>query len=453
MSLIDLLINKKALVAKIVKELNKSRIFPDPDPWLSEPELTPAAIKSVLDSGSNIDIQNMIDTFLRIDPDFLGKYQDRLSVSRKAKVSWIPASDEAADVAFCEEVKEALNPLLTNKLIKHHLKSNFRRFSVSEITWEPEGGRLIPTEIKPLPTRSFALSTASDDEENRREMKIMIYDSSEDAFYDIPPAKTIQTMSQFELDHSVISLGEALARIIIIKFFCMNKQWPRFNELFSIPPTIVQADANIGDDEFAALQTAVEEMGSNLKGVLKGATDIKFPQPSDGSPDKFVKLSQACKDAIYLAIIGQPATSSSGKDATYASMKILYGIREDIITDDLDMVSDAFNTNLIAPYVFLNYGVEKKAPTIELLIPSQTSDLMDNDKKLKELGVKFSKDYLIKRYDLNEEDFEIEENSKPAAPPAFWSAADLYKIRMLNEWERATDFLPSGITQPPDPSI
>jgi len=123
MSLIDLLINKKALVAKIVKELNKSRIFPDPDPWLSEPELTPAAIKSVLDSGSNIDIQNMIDTFLRIDPDFLGKYQDRLSVSRKAKVSWIPASDEAADVAFCEEVKEALNPLLTNKLIKHHLKS------------------------------------------------------------------------------------------------------------------------------------------------------------------------------------------------------------------------------------------------------------------------------------------------------------------------------------------
>jgi hypothetical protein len=117
-------------------------------------DLKPTNIKNLINSGTNIDIQNTIDTLLKVDSHFLGKYQDRLSVVNKAQLNWKPASDSQKDIEICDTTRQLLEPSLTNSILKNMLNAIFRRFSVTEIIWELNNG-LYSAKLKPLPLRAF----------------------------------------------------------------------------------------------------------------------------------------------------------------------------------------------------------------------------------------------------------------------------------------------------------
>jgi hypothetical protein len=78
---------------------------------------------------------------------------------------------------------------------------------------------------------------------------------------------------------------------------------------------------------------------------------------------------------------------------------------------DKKLVERALNT-LIEYYVKINFG-EACLPKIKLnKKEAVVEESAERDKMLKDMGVHFTKEYFMKRYNLSEGDFSIIENEK-----------------------------------------
>ncbi|MBQ2611460.1 DUF935 family protein, partial [bacterium] len=65
----------------------------------------------------------------------------------------------------------------------------------------------------------------------------------------------------------------------------------------------------------------------------------------------------------------------------------------------------------------INYGANAEVPNFELYAPEDVDlTLAQRDKILSETGVKFTKEYFIKTYGLDEDDFDIREDFYPIQP-------------------------------------
>lgn len=85
-------------------------------------------------------------------------------------------------------------------------------------------------------------------------------------------------------------------------------------------------------------------------------------------------------------------------------------VRQDIIDSDKKLVESVIN-QLIQWIYEINYGSNVDVPIFEMFAPEDVDlTLAQRDKILSETGVKFTKEYFIKTYGLDEEDFEIRED-------------------------------------------
>jgi len=372
--------------------------------------INPSEIRFAIQNGNNLMLQDAIDTLISADGHFSGKISDRLSILKKAELKFSPHSDSKKDQEINDFVKENLTEILDKKILKHLLNAIFRRFSVAEIKWTLKDNKYRIEKLKELQPRSFEF-TKYLDPESTEENRLVIYDFENDIATEIPENKTIQTFASIKFENKILSISEVVAILIVIKYYALQKDWPRFNELFGLPMLLGTYEQGANERDIQNLFNAIKSLGSNAAGVVGGLTKIDTIQPSNNSPEPFERIINMCNQEISKAITGQAGTSGSGQESSYASMKILNGIREDIAQESLDLVSQAVNDYLIKPLVDFNFGTGQY-PKFELVLPVNVNELLDVDTKFKNLGIKFTKQYFIKRYNLNEEDFElIEQNN------------------------------------------
>jgi hypothetical protein len=170
-------------------------------------------------------------------------------------------------------------------------------------------------------------------------------------------------------------------------------------------------EANTSDEDINKLFEALKSLGSNGVGVIGGLTKIELLQPKNNSPEPFEKIIQHCNAEISKAITGQSGTSEGGDKTSYASMRILNGVREDIAHSSLEIISNAVNEQLIKPLVSFNFDTTNY-PTLELVLPDNVEQLLAIDQKFKNLGINFTKEYFTKRYNLDDSDFDIAETNQ-----------------------------------------
>jgi len=138
---------------------------------------------------------------------------------------------------------------------------------------------------------------------------------------------------------------------------------------------------------------------------------------------EFKQLADYMDKQISQAILGQNLTSdvSSG---SLAAAEVHDEVKEEIISDDARIVERFFNEvfKLIRDVNFPDSNV----PKLTLESPKGIDkDLSERDKNLQELGVKFKKGYFQKVYNLEEEDFDVQEEenfSEPTKAPEFAEA-------------------------------
>ena len=109
---------------------------------------------------------------------------------------------------------------------------------------------------------------------------------------------------------------------------------------------------------------------------------------------------------ISKAILGQTLTTEIGSTGSYAASNTHMQVRQDIVDSDKKLVEDVIN-QLIQWFYEINFA-NGEVPVFELYEPEDVDlTLAQRDKILSDTGVKFTKEYFIKNYGLEDEDFDI----------------------------------------------
>jgi|GEM_PF-3226460 len=375
------------------------------DFWYSTPSIdatmTVTGVKNIIESGLTIDRQDLIDKFITLDDFLLSKYKDCRSAVRKAVVSYDVSMLDNPDQVL-DDLKTYISPVLTNEILKHFMDASFRGFALAEIFWEIKGNKAIPASLKPIQPRSIEFDDNSTTPQ--------LYDSDANVLTPIPPDKTIQVLSPIVFENKVLSLVEGLSLLLLVKYYAQLKDFPRFMEVCSVPARIGTLEAGASKEDVSILKTALKSVGSDMAAVITGLSKIEFMQPKSNDPKVFTEAIKIVNEAIARVTVGQTGTSEGGSKASQASLRVLNGVREDTLADYLDDISTAINRDLIEPFCRFNYNL-KAIPKFQLLVPAANTDKIEQDVKLKGLGVQFKKSYIARRYDIDEDDFEMVEST------------------------------------------
>jgi phage gp29-like protein len=381
-------------------------------------KLTPGLVSSTFEGENNLEIQSLIDKIILQDPDLVGLIQTRKAIVNKAEINFVPASDDQSDIDICDKVREQILPLLTKDNMKYMLECNFRRFSVLEIDWTPSASI---NKLIQLPFTSFEFAR-NKDENLTTDLKL--YNADTESYTLIPENKAIITLSNLRKNGIPVSIIRTIAFYHLVKHYNVI-DWSVFNEKCGIPGLLGKYDPeNSTQEDINRLYEAIQSIGSDAAGVISKNDEITTLESKKEKPDTFKELMAICDQKEGIAILGQHNTTGINEKGSRAALDILDQIKEDLIFADFSILETAINEQLINPFCYFNFNLEN-LPTVEINLPANYTKRAEFDKKMKDNGVQFNKDYFIKRYNLNKDDFEVNHNTGFQVPNSQKKTPDL----------------------------
>lgn len=190
------------------------------------------------------------------------------------------------------------------------------------------------------------------------------------------------------------------------------KFWAIFCEKYGIPFLVGKYGAGADQKDIERLGAALEEMVQDAVACIPENSNIEFLKAENktGSQDIFSGLITTCNAEISKAILGQTLSTEVGDTGSYAAARAHLDVRGDIVDSDKKLVRGAMD-QLIAWMVELNFGPDVPAPTFTFFEEEETkAEWAERDKSLYEQGVRLSKEYYARTYNIPEEDLEIAED-------------------------------------------
>ncbi len=309
--------------------------------------------------------------------------------------------DKAKDA---ELVADVLKKLDIYKLINDILDATLFGFQPIEIIWKKVGNYVLPIELKAKPSEWFCF-----DEENLLKFRTKEHYWGEE----LPPKKFLCPQNNPSYDNPY---GErVLSRVFWPVTFKKGglKFWVVFTEKYGIPHLIGKHPRGATKEETDNLADLLEEMIQDAIAVIPDDSSVEIQEANkSSSAEIFEKLIDKMNSEISKAILGQTLTTEIGATGSYAASNTHMAVRQDIINADKKLVEKTIN-QLIQWIYEINF-TNAEVPVFELYEPEDVDlTLAQRDKILYDTGVKFTKEYFIKTYGLEEDDFDIREDIIP----------------------------------------
>jgi phage gp29-like protein len=218
--------------------------------------------------------------------------------------------------------------------------------------------------------------------------------------------------------------------------------WTEFIEKFGSPFLHGQADPSKSASEVSDLFNNLVNMVRagvivTQNGSTKDTINVIESGSKSGSTDTFSKYKNALNIEISKAILGETLTIENSESGSQAATVTHSEVLEILQDEDRAMVESALSG--IAEWVCkLNFGEGVESPKAVLIDPKELSEnIAKRDSILvKDLGVKFTPEYISRTYRLQEGDFTI-----PEVKQVISSTNNLnLKGKDFSETERAEDF-------------
>jgi len=167
------------------------------------------------------------------------------------------------------------------------------------------------------------------------------------------------------------------------------------------------------------LLESLEYMVADAVAIMPEGAEITITSAADkkGSSDVHHSYIQAANQEISKAVLGQTLTTEVGDVGSFAAAKAHDLVRGDLAAADRRRISAAFN-RLAAVYTFYNFGADAAPPQFQFV---KDEDLQtpraERDTKLHTLGWRPKKEYFIKEYGMQEDDFDLA--SEPSGGDSF----------------------------------
>ena len=330
-----------------------------------------------------------------------------------------------------EEIEELLKKLNIHKLISDILDATSFGYQPLEIIWKKSAsGHVLPAKIIAKPPEWFCF----DDDNNLK------FRTKDNYYGEIVPDKKF-LLAQNNPSYNNPYGERTLSRVFWSVTFKKGglKFWVVFTEKYGMPHLIGKHPRGASKDETNTLADMLEDMVQDAIAVIPDDSSVEIQEANkSSSAEIYEKLIDKMNAEISKAILGQTLTTEIGSTGSYAASNTHFAIRQDIVDSDKKLVESVIN-QLIQWIYEINFAdcrqsakrsgdtfnadnqePNQEVPVFEMYEPEDVDlTLAQRDKILSETGVKFTKEYFIKAYGLEEEDFDIREDIIPAMSSQF----------------------------------
>lgn len=201
--------------------------------------------------------------------------------------------------------------------------------------------------------------------------------------------------------------------------------WVQFAEKYGTPWLVGKVPRNTNRSVKNDLAADLEAMIQDAIAVVPddSSVDIIEAGSKAGAADAYEKLLKYCRSEINIALLGQNQTTES--NSTNASATAGLEVADDLRDSDAGLVCSTMNT-LIEWIMYAN-GMSGPAPKFDMWEQEQIDDVQaKRDQSLTGAGVRFTKKYWMRTYDLNDDDLEdtVKVEPKTPAPAVQFAEAD-----------------------------
>jgi len=281
------------------------------------------------------------------------------------------------------------------------LNACFFGYQPAETLWEKVLGLVLPKALVPKDPDWFRFS---DTNELRYMSKTNMTQGEE-----IPPYKFIVARYRASYERPY---GRPLGSCVYwpVKFRHAGiKFWTMFTERFGMP--WIKASYPLGS-QLPRVQEMIDILDKTIQdGIVAYPTEFNveaLKMNDTASSDIFKNYVEEMNKEISIGILGQTLTTEVGETGgAYALGKVHATIRDDIVAEDKAIIEGIFNT-LISWIYEINWPTADIRPKFKLI---EASAPTESDGKLavylKQAGVKFTKEYFQKRFNLADTEFDI----------------------------------------------
>ena len=290
--------------------------------------------------------------------------------------------------------------------IKRMLEALEFGYQVTEIVWENVNGMLLPSVLIDKPQELFKFSKAGE------------LEFANEKNGPIPPYKFLLVRNNANASNPY---GEALLSECFWPLTFKKgglRFWMLFAEKFGLPKAV-------GKMPFSATEKEREDLTKVLHGLIRDACavisdngSIELVESKTGNNLPYESIVRWADREMSKAFLGETLTTEqTDSGGTRALGEVHNDVRAELTTDDCAMVEAAFNT-LLKWIWEINWPQDAEIPWFQFAQPKdmQTGEL-DRDKKLHDLGIRFTEKHFIDLYGIAPD--HIAEISNSASGPMF----------------------------------
>jgi phage gp29-like protein len=359
-------------------------LLPDPDPVLAAEGADLSALRGLL-----------------TDAHVWSCYQSRKSGTLSLEWELQPAgrgpsgpSDRALQLAG-----RVLESLDVGQAVSDMLDAVFYGFSPVEVVWGVRDGRWVPARLVGRPPDWFAFD---------RDGRLRFLSNQSPVEGETPvPGKFIVCR------HQANYLNPYGQRLLSRCFWPVAfkkggfKFWAVFAEKFGMPWVVGKVPRGTGQAERGRVLDSLQRMVQDAVAVINDDESLDFPEAKNKaqSGEVYLGLIDAANREISKAILGQTLTTEMGQSGSYAAAGVHLSVRRDLVDQDKRMVEGAFN-QLLSWLTRLNFA--DAAPPVFRFFQEENlqKERAERDALLVRQGVRLSRDYYRRTYNLEPADIE-----------------------------------------------
>lgn len=311
--------------------------------------------------------------------------------------AWRIVQDQATPET-AERIQQIFNNLPLSRIIGAMADASFFGYQPCEITWAYQDGAWLPVDIQAMPPDWYFF-----DSENR--LRFRDKDAGQDGLL-IPERKYLVPTQDATYENPY---GEPDASSVF--WATTFKQggldfWVRFTEKYGSPWVIGKYGRNYDIEQQEQLLDNLSAMVQDAVAVIpdNSTIDIIEAGGKSSSSDAYERFLMFCRSEVNIALLGQNQSTES--DATRASSQAGAEVAFEIALADCEIVAEQLQI-LINWIVDYNWG--GIAPRFEFFEDSNGGlEQAQRDSTLTQAGVRFTSQYFMREYGLQDGDIEQE---------------------------------------------
>jgi phage gp29-like protein len=371
--------------------------------------LTPASLASILSASSLGQSQQYMELLEEIEEKDL-HYAAVLS-TRKRQVAQLPvrvkaASEEGPHQEHADFIRRWLAKGALGANLFHMLDAVSKGYSVQEIIWQTEPGRVWPLRLVYRPQRYFEVDWRDGD------TMLMRQNSG------LAPLSLHKFMVHRHPSKSGLVLRSGLGRVALWAWMFKaytQQDWATFAHNFGAPIRVGRYGPESSVEDRAVLWRAVTNIAGDMAAIIPRSMEVEFIEAKNAanSAELFEARCRYLDEQISKLVLGQTATTDANT-GSHAAGRTHRLVQEDIERSDAAMVANTCNRQLIPQIVAFNFGPQDEYPEVEIGWPDEVplAEVVDAVAKLGPLGLRVKASEIRDRLNLTPpEDAEAEEGA------------------------------------------